>query len=132
MRNKDMYENFNNCEFDYGYDNNCKCPDSRVPTYDMDYEDTAILPFYIQEPWQDHQIFITVYNFRHEVVLQQTHQMPDEDGQVYLYLDQYTSFEIFKPGVYYCQVQAVKIVNDGSFEQISTLLPASDCMIHVR
>lgn len=132
MRNKDMYETFNNFDFNYGYECGCNRPDPSISTYDMDFEDTTILPFYIDTPWQDHLIILNIFNFRHEIVFQTGYQYPDEDGRVYLHIDQQVSHEIFKPGIYYCQVQAIKIVNDGSFEQISTLLSASDCMIHVR
>jgi len=111
-----------NNKFDYMENKN-------LPVYEMDYEDTTVIPFCIGEPFRDHYINIIVYNFRYEEIYRENH-IVDEDGKVRFQITSMMSSNIFKRGRYFVRIQAE--YSDEEYENVCTLIHPSDCVIRVR
>lgn len=107
---KNMYDTFDNKSVPYSYpfsfqENKKDYMVGDVTTYEMDYGNTAIVPFQIDCKYQDAYINIVVYNYRHEEIYCES-ELPDEDGRVYLNITEDISNKIFKRGYYFIQIQA--------------------------
>lgn len=137
-----MYDTFYDKPICYGHKGDCECTDMQEqsrPTYVLDYEDTAQIPFHICKEYWDKLMIISVYDFRHDLVFE-TKQFVDEDGYVYLNINKEMSYNIFKRGVYFCGIQAIEVFlcgeeNKAEYEygeNVCTIMSQNDCMINVR
>lgn len=128
-----MYETFFDKHLCYGL-NETSTQEQTRPTYTIDYEDTAKIPFYIDEEYWTDAIIINLYDFRHDLILD-TVQFVDDSGHVYLNIDKEFSSSL-KRGIYYCGIQAAEVIlenNEYKFsERITTIMNQNDCMINVR
>ena len=97
-----------------------------IPTYEMDYGDTAVVPFLVDADYSQYMINVILYNFRYEEIFSTT-MYPDENNQVYLTINAEMSSSMLKRGRYYCRIQAM--YNDGYTEDVSTLLAPQECVI---
>jgi len=131
----DMYDTFDNKKIPYDYphsfqeDKHFDYLNKTKPTYEMDFQDTPIIPFQIGSGYQNYYINIIVYNFRHEEIYCTT-QLPDPCGRVYLNITDDISSTIFKRGMYYIQVQAEGMV--GLMVTVTTLISSENCTLFVR
>ena len=130
----DMYQTFYDECIPYSYpfsfqDHKLNYMRGEEPTYEMDYGDTVTIPFHIDEKYQEYYINVILYNFRYEEIYGIQDKV-DDCGNVYLVIDHETSEKLLKRGRYYCRVQAM--FNNGYYEDVSTLINPTECVIRVR
>lgn len=123
-----MYDTFFDKHIEYGYEEQTK-----GTTYTIDYEDTAKIPFHINEEYWKDAIIVSLYDFRHDL-LSSTVQCVDDSGHVYLNIDKDFSLRL-KRGIYYCGIQAAEVLlkdDEFEYENVTTIMNQNDCMINVR
>lgn len=132
---KEMYTDYYSKKYNHKYDNskifNTINMDSLI--YEWNYQDTVDITFNIDKKYKNYSILITVFNFRHEPILEETDRL-DECGNVHLLIDSEISYELFPMGIYTCEIQAVGSFNDlsQSYDFISTIVSSEECAFRVR
>ena len=138
---KDMYDTFDNECIAYSYpfsfqENKKDYMVGNVPTYEMDYGDTAVFPFFITENFLDSDILITIYNNRYESIYE-TIQQPDNNQYVYLEITSELSAKLYK-GNFYIRLQAREhqlyneTENTTDYNSVCTILSTAECSLYIK
>lgn len=134
----DIYETFDDEQFRYHYPLNF---DTRrkdylkpldFPIVTWDFEDTIKISFKISPEYREYVINITVYNFRFEQVYEVS-ETPQEHDVVQLVIDSNLSKTVFRKGLYYCRLQAVRQIDgEEDHEELITIMSANQCGFQIK